>query len=300
MFNAQAFLDAYNIDYKTSGKNVSKGWLGTRCPFCHDSSYHLGFSLTKEMEFAKCWRCGGHWIPKVISRILSVPIKEAVEIKSRYSTPAKTTPYESTPCKPKNTHLDLPRGCTPLKPAHKEYLLSRKFDPALLVKEWGLLATDSTGNYAHRILAPIIFKGQIISYQCRAIYTWQSIPYLPCRKEDEVLPYKTIVYGFDKAVVNTFKKAVVVEGITDVWRLGAGAVALFGKKYTKEQVWLLAESFRKIFIILDPDVEDNYTDKLAADLRLLGCTAEVIAIFHTDPGDLSQSDARAIMRDLGF
>ncbi len=45
--------------------------------------------------------------------------------------------------------------------------LIRNFDPNYLVSEWGLLSTGVLGEFKFRILAPVYFKGQLVSYQCR-------------------------------------------------------------------------------------------------------------------------------------
>ncbi len=52
---------------------------------------------------------------------------------------------------------------------------------------------------------------------------------------------------------------VVVEGVTDAWRLGPGAVALFGKSIATEQSQLILRYClgRPIVVLLDADAEDN-------------------------------------------
>ena len=155
------------------------------------------------------------------------------------------------------------------------------------------------GFYSHRILAPVYFQGQIVTFQCRATHPGQTPPYLACADHDEVIHHKHTVYGFDFAI--PYKQCVVVEGITDVWRLGKGAVATFGKKYTKEQLLLLANSFDRVFVLLDPDVYDP-EHALSNKLSLLGIETETIWIDPDkgDPGSWSERDAKLLMKDLGF
>ena len=57
MFDVISFLEEYNIDYTTSGKNVTSGWVEINCPFCGDDpSYHMGVNLSSGLYH--CWICG--------------------------------------------------------------------------------------------------------------------------------------------------------------------------------------------------------------------------------------------------
>ena len=56
MISIKDFLTENEIDFKTSGKNVSKGWINLEvCPFCNDSYYHCGINLSS-LAF-HCWIC---------------------------------------------------------------------------------------------------------------------------------------------------------------------------------------------------------------------------------------------------
>jgi DNA primase len=158
------------------------------------------------------------------------------------------------------------------------------------------MSVGPIGSYSHRILAPIYFNGQVVSYQCRATKRDQKPPYLACAKRDELIEHKCIVYGFDEAV--RLNRCIVVEGITDAWRLGHGAVATFGKSFTPSQVLLIAKNFDQIFVLPDSDVKDGET--ITDALRMLGSEVEEYELEKGDPGDLSQDQADALMRELGF
>jgi hypothetical protein len=135
-----------------------------------------------------------------------------------------------------------------------------------------------------------------MSYQCRAVLPAQSPPYLACAEKDEVLHHKHLLYGFDAAVVKG--QCVVVEGVTDVWRLGAGAVATFGKKYTAEQVVMIANNFEKVFRLFDADANED--DQLEWDLVGAGCDVETIHLYRGDPGQLKDYEAAGLMYEMGF
>jgi hypothetical protein len=178
-------------------------------------------------------------------------------------------------------------------------LRGRGFDPERLKRLWGISSTGYTGYYAHRIFAPIVFGWQEVSFTCRSPIKQVRPRYLSCGEEAEVIPHKHIVYGFDYAVEKRI--CVVVEGATDVWRLGPGAVALFGQDWTPEQVLLLANNFDKAVVMLDASVSAHVKGKLANGLYAHGMwSVDVVDLAAGDPGDLSDEEAAEIMGDLGF
>lgn len=158
------------------------------------------------------------------------------------------------------------------------------------------MSTGHIGAYSHRILAPIYFNGKVVSYQCRATRTHQKLPYLACAKREEVIEHKSMLYGFDVAV--RLNKCVVVEGVTDVWRLGPGAVATFGKGFTPAQVLLISNHFDQIFVLPDSDVPESET--ITPALEALGKEVEELNLSWGDPDDLSQKQADELMKELGF
>ena len=44
-------FNKHNIDYRTSGKNISHEWIGVCCPICFDSGFHGGFTTTKPTRY---------------------------------------------------------------------------------------------------------------------------------------------------------------------------------------------------------------------------------------------------------
>jgi DNA primase len=93
---------------------------------------------------------------------------------------------------------------------------------------------------------------------------------------------------------------VVVEGVTDVCRLGPGAVCTFGIKYKKEQVNLLS-TFKNVFVMFDSNEQEaqNKAEDLAHDLNSCVDHVELITLEEAaDPGDLDQKTADKIMKEL--
>ena len=112
-----------------------------------------------------------------------------------------------------------------------------------------------------------------------------------------------LLYGLTLA--QNAMQVYVVEGPADAWRVGPGAVALFGKDLSQTQKLLLVHHFagRRIVVMLDQDAHEE-ARKIQHDLRLArgpsggevllatlppgrkdpgDCTAEEIASCHVQP-----------------
>lgn len=290
VFNAQQFLNDYSIPYSTEGKNIGKEWIGIKCPFCDDSSWHGGFNITK--GYYNCWLCGYHKLINVIISLTGESFKTAQNIIRKHSNTISisiTTQQET-----KKKELILPTGSGTLFFTHKEYLLKRGFDPDYLEKEWGLQGTGFIGDYKFRIIAPIYYKHKLVSYQGRDITGKASLRYKACRKEDEIIHHKHILYGIDKVPGD---RVVVVEGITDVWRLGPGAVATFGIEYTTEQLLLIAKQFKTVFILFDNDFNaKKQAFNMSVYLSGFSLNIEILEINKEDPASLTEQEAKEIIQ----
>lgn len=293
MWDAKRFLTDHNIKFYESGKNVSAGWIGISCPLCGDKSSHGGFNIQK--EYYKCWRCGSHWIPKIIAKLLNISIPSAQQIFKKYLSADSIQQHKSNRRQAKE--IIFPTDTGPLTLKAKQYLIDRNFNPNKLESIYGLLSTSHIGPYKNRILAPIYFNKKIVSYQTRDITNVHPVRYLPCPQEEEVLPYKNVLYGIDNCKSD---KAIIVEGITDVWRLGSGSVCCFGTQFTKPQIILIAQRFKTIFVFFDNEpLAQLQADKLCRELNKHLIITENIQIdFNGDPANLKQNDADTLMKKL--
>jgi DNA primase len=196
----------------------------------------------------------------------------------------------------KKKPFSFPIGTRKITDRHKKYLINRNFDPEQIEKDWGILGTGSIGEYKFRIVIPIYFNGKIVSFQCRDITDRQVLRYKACEKEKEIIHHKNILYGLD----HIQKSCIVVEGITDVWRFGRGAVCTFGTGYTKNQLYLLSNYVEQVFIFFDTeDAAQQHADRLAWELSILHVQTEIITVpFIKDPAELKQKDADYLKKDL--
>ena len=290
----------HGVPHETEGhKHCRPGWVNTACPFCTGNpGLHLGATLDGAMFV--CWRCG--WKPsrKALARLLGVREGELRTLLAPYGGTSRGRRAPEVRRRPRAKALKFPTGTGPMNARQRRYLSKRGFDPDQMERYWGLLGTGPASvldqvNYRHRILVPILWDGQVVSFQTRDITGRHPAKYLACPEERELLPHKHLLYGRP----TEWKEDVglCVEGVTDVWRLGGKAFATFGIKYTHKQLRLIARTWRRVIIIFDNDpAAQSQARLLAADLAFRGVDTKNL-ILDTDPGDLSPEDAAALVRD---
>jgi len=129
-----------------------------------------------------------------------------------------------------------------------QYLLGRGFDPGHLSHWYGVSfcvkAPPNIATAGGRIIIPVFQVGQLRGWQARLIGEHPSAPKYytaPGMKKSQAL------YGYDYAVCSPV--VTIVEGVTSVWRLGAGAVALFGHYASARQIELLLSLPARKFLI---------------------------------------------------
>lgn len=292
-------LEEYGVELWTQGNNVSPGFINMRCVWCDDHSNHLGLNL-KEQYF-HCWRCGWHPVEETVARLLGVDIRTARRLVKEYRSEATEKKEQPpTPLPVPQKPFRFPPSTGPLLPPHRKYLKARGFDPQELADVWGIKGIGPGGvldgiNYSHRILIPIHWEGQVVSFQTRAI-TKTPHRYISCPKHRELVHYKHILY-----IHPQWKQrfGVCVEGPTDVWKVGKGAFSLFGIGYTQKQVIEIAKRFDKVGIWFDPEEEaQEQAHKLASELRMVGVKAVVVrGIKGKDPASLNPEEIKKVLAD---
>jgi len=288
----------YNVPYQTEGhKHCRDGWVNTPCPFCTGNpGLHLGATLNGSIF--TCWRCG--WKPpsKAIARLIGVSEPQAKEIIRKYGGSSTAIKKKKTK-KSKKPHV-LPSDVSELQNRHKAYLAKRGFDPDRLQQRWGLLGTGPLSrldniDYSHRILAPIYWEGERVSFQTRDITGRHPAKYMGCPEEREAVKHKDILYGKQN---QWGEKGICVEGITDVWRLGGSAFATFGIKFTRKQIRRIANQFNEVIILFDDDPQAiEQAKKLKHELRFRGLSVSIETL-KGDPADLSNKEAKKLIQKI--
>jgi len=296
-------LEDNNIRIWRRGKNVSAGWIGLQCPFCGDESNHLGIRL-KDLK-CRCWKCGRHTITRVLHSLLDVTYTEASNIaddldkaeevaKDDYDIIDKR--YEG------RMAVKLPEGATKHFPKlHTQYLRSRGFKPRKLIREWNLRAVNIHGPYKFRIIIPVYYDGMIITFTSRDVTDQAGIRYKAAPKNVYPNP-KHYVYGLSRAS-QVGSNAILVEGPTDVWRLGAGAISFFGvSQHEKQLAQLVRSGIKTLHILFDNDTAGKQASwRLAKMVKSFVSEVNLITLKdYPDPGSMPQEDADLLMMELGF
>lgn len=140
---------------------------------------------------------------------------------------------------------------------------------------------------AGRAIIPVVMDGVMVGWQARYI---GEVPgkYPPKYFTMPGMPKRRLLYNLDRARHCPFP--VLVEGATDVWRVGQPGVAMFGKTLSTMQRQRLSETWpdRPIVILLDSDATQA-AYALADEWQAMRVTSPVVVAELPpgyDPGDL--------------
>jgi len=289
-----ALLKAHSVEYITGrDPHCTPGWINMRCPFCDDHGRHLGWNLRG--QYFNCWKCGGHGVDDVLAEILEIAEREVWAVKKRYDMRPGARLVEEPAEIVRPVEVVVPGG--PPLIAHLEYLTSRNYDAAYLQRVWSVTFTDhlARGTDKFRVVCPIWHDGRVVSWQGRDITGKSPLRWKSCPKELEARDHKHCLGGQQLVPGDS---VAVVEGFTDAWRMGPGAVCTFGTDYLAAQV-LLLRAYRRRFVILDSAEKDPnaaaQAERLAAMLSAFPGETVMVELDGGDPGDMAQADADYLM-----
>jgi hypothetical protein len=158
------------------------------------------------------------------------------------------------------------------------YARERGFDPDELTQWYraGYGAGDGGRPWERRLVAPVYGRGEEVGWSARAIpghtrltlerpgrkWPWREGKYV----NSKGFPKSRFVYNLDVAGELPDTVMAVVEGVTDVWRIGPWAVALFGKTLSDAQCRLICEAAaaKQAWLALLGDAPTERDDSAAA------------------------------------
>jgi len=302
MVDIELIFRDYGIPYKTSGKNVSSGWIETTCPmpYCSDSSWHMGVNLSSGAYH--CWICGakGH-IKKLLTILLGISYGESERIIQRYDR--GTFPREDMPQEAfsRKTHTCLPKECSGVMPElHRNYLLKRNFDPEEIERKYDLRFSHFTGQYCYRIIIPIYKCGDLVTFTSRDVTEKQEPRYKNQPAAEAVCPAKQCLYNIDSIKK---ERVIIVEGPADVWRLGELSIATMGTEVSSKQILEIRDkNINKAFVMFDSRKKDpsapRKAEALAARISAFVKYVEVLYLDDGDPSDMLPDDANHLVKTL--
>jgi len=144
---------------------------------------------------------------------------------------------------------DVHRAC--------QYLLRRGMDAKQLGPQYDLSYCHESIEYpivAGKLIIPIYMDNNMVGWQARPPYEadWKTQPkYYNCPRTNKRL----MLYGSDAAKQVPF--CTIVEGVTDVWALGRGAVCVLGKDMSPIQGGIIGANWDAAVIALDGDAQER-------------------------------------------
>lgn len=292
-------LDLYDISYSSSGKNIGTGYFGIEtCPFCEASGNHFGVRI--DSNVGVCFVCGESGTPpKIIKEITQEPWKKVYELLNEFSDDDRWIPTSPS----HGDEVIFPEDVQNLSRAAYGYLFDRRFTPWELIKKYRIKSTyhdsyleigDNRWDFSNRIIIPIYMERRLVAYTGRS-YNDHDVRYMNSPTEACIVPPASCIYNID-----TVKdKAIIVEGVTDVWRLGSECIAMMGIKTTKNQInYLGSKNLKEAYVLFDEGAEEQ-SRKLAVVLSSVINKVKVITLESSgDPGDLSDEDAMRLKFQL--
>ncbi len=189
--------------------------------------------------------------------------------------------------------LEIPEGVGPLLPIHERYLKGRGFDPEELAKLWGIKGIGLAAKLAWRVWIPIVHRGEVISWTTRGV-TDDEPRYINAKPSQERLGAKEVLYGGDLVR----HALVLVEGPTDAWRIGPGAVATMGTAHSRAQVNLIAQVPKRVVVFDSEKAAQERARRLCCLLESLPGQTIRVELDAKDAGSAKAKEIRALRRIL--
>jgi len=280
-------LKQLNITTAPEGHHHARpGWIQIDCPFCAKDAHkwHLGYSL--EGNYFNCWRCGSQPLMKTLMELTNLPYHKCKQLISELEIP-KFEKEEVTGT------LIIPKGVGELQKAHIEYLRRRGFSYQKLKRLWKVQGIGIAKRLSWRIFVPIIYQGNVVSWTTRSISKSSGITrYVSAGLEEEAIPHKSLLYGEDYVRYGI----IIHEGVTDVWKMGPGAVCTFGTGFTQAQInRILKYPLRAVCFDNEREARRR-AEKLAGELSVFPGRTYNVNLDAKDIVGCSSKDIRRLRR----
>lgn len=288
------------------------------CPICKETRFRLVFSYL----WGQQTRSGSRKKPIYFSNRLYVCYNERCDLTAYFQ---KIREHMGEPLEVKlqvepfirytRVGIELPKGCLPI--THEDvpqyvidYLAARKFSSEELEREFQvkyipagtLLWYQQDGSefrlYEDRIFIPIIQGRKLVAWQLRDVTGKSKIKYLTLRDFRK----SSSLYNYDNALM--YPDIVICEGVTDVWRVGKQAVALFGKELSRGQLELMKVlwAFDGCAVVLvDADAQKE-SQRIANTLRrykIFPRGVYELRLEQGDPADCEQNKLLDMLEQAG-
>lgn len=227
---------------------------------------------------------------------------EILSSKLFYGKPIESVTYDRRELKESLKEPALPENIVPLSklplnhPAN-DYLLSRKFNPIYLSERYGISYCYMPDLIYHkafdRIVIPIYQDNKLRGWQARFIGNPPAG--IPKYYNSPGIIFSNLLYGLQ--YLEAFVPFIIlVEGVMDVWRIGAPAVASFGTHLSNNQLQEILKRTKKLIILWDGDAQEK-AEKLKNQIKNKLEVSYIKLQNNLDPADLTSEEiAKEIMQ----
>jgi hypothetical protein len=327
-FDWVRFLETNHIHFVTSGPNVSRGHVAIHCPLCgsEDHSQHMSVNIK-----TGGWRCfrrpemhrGGN-PAGLVAALLGMSYGAAAElVGSNVHIPDNLLGTIRALLGPKQApvqrRLILPGDFKPFDGRRSserfvKYLQSRNYTMkqiATMTEEYGIRFA-TTGRQKGRVIFPIWFYGQLVTWTGRTIYDDQELRYLTLsadpETEDEPAhgPINDYLLFFDQLLENVegCDTLILCEGPFDALKVsilgrrhGIDATCFFTASPSQTQIDLLFElvpNYKHRYLLLD---QGTLATALKTQQLMQGLKFRVLTLPKSlkDPGLLNEKSLLEIV-----
>lgn len=260
-------------------------YYAVNCPFCADTRrrLYINYQFYGQPWLACCYNetacltgAEGKTNRQQLQLLLRPIPGDRTKVTSGVTLPSRL-PQESFRSAENGKQIELPGHVIPIMELPQNhpavtYLISRGYDIATLWREYNVgYVISASRKYlttSNRIYIPYYTNRYLVGWQCRYVgeCDW---------KYEGIIKYYTMpgfhrsqsLYGCDAAFGRT--AVVLVEGASDVWRLGPGSVALLGSSLSQTQANILISNWKTIFVYLDSDTWQAQDSNHESPLRRL-------------------------------
>jgi hypothetical protein len=285
--NLHEVLDTLGVPHKKAGEHhhVRGVFTGIDCYLCSPGTGGFKLGVTPS-GIATCWTCGRVRLADALSAATGIPwhkIKPLLDGLPRWDLPEIK----------KRGILKIPSGVGKMGRLHRAYLKRRGIDPDEAESVWGVQGIGMHSNLSWRLFVPIHDpKGEVVNWTTRTI--GKGLRYLSASPEEGAVPRNELLYGEHL----TKHAIIVVEGPLDALRVGPGAVATMGVKWSQQQL-LRISRYPLRCICFDSEVPAQMQAKrLCNSLSVMPGETRLIEIDAKDPGECSDAEVRELRKLL--
>lgn len=321
-FDVKDFLERQNIFYRERGPGVKKGNIIIHCPYCgsEDVGEHLGISLSNGVW--GCWRNDSHRnrdLAILLTKLIGISYNQARELIGKKYKEVNLDLFDELSSdnyfKKKERKNSLIKTLLLLKDfrefkgsfsiPYRNYLHNRNFDRIWKLVDIYQLRYAITGDYKCRLIFPVYFNNQLVTWTSRAIYN-SKLRYKTLSDEKSSINIKNTIYNYDRANKGG-KVLFIVEGPIDTIKmdfyldgLDGFAVGLFNMSISDNQLYYLINLFDKfetVVLLLDNGELEN-TNKGISKLNSTGIKINegILPKNIKDPGELNKYQVKNLYK----